>query len=215
MSTWIVTGASGSLATECINELLDHGKSVIAYSRAPIDDSRIAFNQVQSYSSLEFDTRDCEGILIAQGAFEFSLLRSSSKSDIQNMLEANFLSQIEVVHSFLKKIDMDQKVNVVILGSTNAYDAGKGTVLYGACKAGMLAFVKALNNEYSDTDIRFSLFSTGTLDNKMGGKVPNQDPTSLLDVSLVAREIVRAFTSESNLWQPEITIRRRHIRLKN
>ena len=215
MSNWIVTGASGSLATECINELLDKGKSVVAFSRSQVKNPKIIFTQVKDYNSIELDTKDCEGLLITQGAFEYSLLRSSSNSEVQNLLEANFISQIQIVHSFLKKIDLTQRVNVVILGSTNAYEAGKGTVLYGAAKAGMLAFVKALNNEYSDTDIRFYLVSTGTLANDMGGKVPNQDPSSLLDVGLVAKEIIRAVTEESNLWQPEITIRRRHIKLKN
>ena len=215
MSTWLVTGASGSLATECISELLLKGKSVVAFSRTHVENSKIIFNQVEDYRSIEFDTKDCEGLLITQGAFEYSLIRSTSESEVENMLEANFLSQIQIVHSFLKKIDLTQRLNIVILGSTNAYEAGKGTVLYGAAKAGMLAFVKALNSEYSDTDIRFFVVSTGTLANEMGGKVPNQDPSSLLDVGLVAKEIIRTVTGESNLWQPEITIRRRHIKLKN
>jgi NADP-dependent 3-hydroxy acid dehydrogenase YdfG len=138
-----------------------------------------------------------------------------SVSEVYELVDANLLSQIHVVHSFLQQVNKNNRVNIIILGSTSAYEAGKGTVIYGAAKAGMLAFIKALNKEYIDTDIRFWFISTGTLANEMGAKVPNQDPNSLLDPALVAKRIIEVVTDESNLWEPEVTIRRRHIRLAN
>jgi short-subunit dehydrogenase len=138
-----------------------------------------------------------------------------SVSDVSELIEANFRSQIHVVHSFLQQVNKNKRTNIIILGSTSAYEAGAGTVIYGAAKAGMLAFVKALNKEYIETDIRLWFISTGTLANEMGAKVPNQDPNSLLDPALVAKRIIEAVTDESNLWEPEITIRRRHIKLVN
>ena len=144
MSTWIITGASGSLATSCINELLNIGKTVVGFSRSSVNDSRINFSQVLDYTDLDFNTDNCEGLIVAQGAFRYSLFQSTAYSEIQNLIEANFLSQIQVIHSFLNRVDRSQRVNVVILGSTSAYESGKGTVIYGAAKAGMLAFVKAL-----------------------------------------------------------------------
>lgn len=215
MANWIVTGASGSLAGACIEILLAQDKSVHAYSRKDIRNERISFTKVNNYRNIDFETSNCQGLLVAQGSFVFEQLEFMSTSAVSEMIEANFLSQVHVVHSFLQQIGRTERLNIVILGSTNAYEAGKGTVLYGAAKAGILAFVKALNNEYLATDIRFSLISTGTLANAMGGKVPNQDPTSLLDVGLVAQEIVSVITDETNLWQPEIIIRRRQIKLIN
>lgn len=217
MYNWIVTGASGSLATECIRELLVHNKSISAFSRNQIQnqDPRITFKQIQNYRDLEFSTQNCEGLLVTQGHFHYEPLSSMSDSNLTDLIEANFLSQIHVIRSFLQQVNKDQRVNIVVLGSTNAFEAGRGTVIYGTAKAGMLAFVRALNNEYVDTDIRFWFVSTGTLANEMGAKVPNQDPTSLLNVNLVAKEIIASVISNSNLWQPEITIRRRHIKLVN
>ena len=112
-------------------------------------------------------------------------------------------------------IEKNKRIDVVILGSTSSYEAGLGTVVYGAAKAGVLALVKALNKEYVDTDIRFWLISFGTLANEMGSRVPNQDLDSLLDVNMVAQEIFDKVNNKSNLWQPEIVIRRRHIRTTN
>lgn len=215
MASWIITGASGSLARACIEVLLAKGKVVYGFSRKKVEDDRIFFKQVPNYHGIDFDTENCEGLLVAQGHFLYENLDSMSLSEVSELVDANFLSQIHIVHSFLQKINKNKRTNVIILGSTSAYEAGKGTVVYGAAKAGMLAFVKSLNNEYKDTDIRFWFVSTGTLANEMGAKVPNQDPNSLLDPVLVAKRIIETVTDESNLWEPEITIRRRHIKLVN
>lgn len=215
MTKWIITGASGSLASACIDVLLEKGKTIDGFARKAIKDQRFSFRQVVDYRGIEFDTKNCEGLLVAQGSFLYEQITLMSISEISDLIEANFMSQIHVVHSFLQQVDMSARVNIVIFGSTNAYNAGKGTVIYGAAKAGMLAFVKAMNNEFADTDIRFWLVSTGTVDNMMGNKVPNQDPSSLLSPELVAKRIIDAVTSETNLWEPEIVIRRRHIKMVN
>ena len=215
MASWIITGASGSLARACIEVLLAKGKVVYGISRKKVEDDRIFFKQVPTYHGIDFDTENCEGLLVAQGHFLYENLDSMSLSEVSELVDGNFVSQIHVVHSFLQQVNKNKRTNIVILGSTSAYEAGKGTVVYGAAKAGMLAFVKSLNNEYKDTDIRFWFVSTGTLANEMGAKVPNQDPNSLLDPILVAKRIIESVTDNSNLWEPEITIRRRHIKLVN
>lgn len=215
MANWIITGASGSMGSALIDELLKKGKSLTCYSRSEIQDERINSKKVESYNDLGFEFQVCEGLIIAQGFFHFEEIMKLDSQNLENIIEANFVSQIQVVKNFLKHADERVRTDVVILGSTSAFHAGKGTTVYGAAKAGMLGFVRALNEEYKDTDIRFWFVSTGTLSNKMGAKVPNQDPSSLLDPKLIAKRIVDAVTSENNLWEPEITIRRRHIKLVN
>ncbi len=214
MSTWIVTGASGSVATACMKILIEKNIDIDAFSRTDlrIESNLVNFTKVSDYNKIDFDVSECECILVAQGFFDYKLIAASSSEEIDNLIEANFVSQIKSINSFLKKIDTKKKINVAILGSTNAYEAGSGTAIYGACKAGILALVKALNNEYINSDIRFCLISFGTLSNEMGSKVPNQVPDSLLDVKFIAEEIVKKMTNEGNSWQPEIIIRRRHVK---
>ena len=217
MRKWIVTGASGSVATACMNILLSNEIIIDAYSRntLSVNDKNINYKKVDDYRSIVFDVENCECLLIAQGYFSFQLVESMSIEDLYTTIEANFTSQIHILHAFLSQIEKNKRIDVVILGSTSSYDAGLGTVVYGAAKAGVLALVKALNKEYVDTDIRFWLISFGTLANEMGSKVPNQDLDSLLDVNMVAQEIFDKVNNKSNLWQPEIVIRRRHIRTKH
>jgi NADP-dependent 3-hydroxy acid dehydrogenase YdfG len=214
MSKWIITGASGSVATECMKILIEENINIDAFSRTDlrIENKLVNFTKVPSYNEINFDVSECECILVAQGFFDYKLIAASSNEEIDNLIEANFVSQIKSITSFLKKADTKKRINVAILGSTNAYEAGSGTAIYGACKAGILALVKALNNEYTNSDVRFCLISFGTLSNEMGSKVPNQVPDSLLDVKFVAEELVKKMTNEGNSWQPEIIIRRRHIK---
>jgi 3-oxoacyl-[acyl-carrier protein] reductase len=217
VETWAVTGASGSIGSECIVQLIREGNKVIGFSRKSIKLSLNNFfpSKVKDYEDIDFNTEAFRGVIIAQGFFHFGELKKLNNQDLENTIEANFVSQIQVVKNFLKQADESLRTDVVILGSTSAFQAGRGTTVYGAAKAGMLGFVRALNEEYKDTDIRFWFVSTGTLSNEMGAKVPNQDPSSLLDPELVAKRIIDAVTSENNLWEPEITIRRRHIKLVN
>jgi 3-oxoacyl-[acyl-carrier protein] reductase len=217
MRKWIITGASGSVATACINILLANEFNVDAYSRNKLNiyDKNINFKKVDDYKNITFDIENCECLLIAQGYFKYHLIENMPIEDLYSTIEGNFSSQIDILHAFLKQVKKDKRINVVILGSTSSYEAGSGTVIYGATKAGILGLVKALNKEYADTDIRFWLISFGTLANKMGSEVPNQELDSLLDVNMVAQEIFDKVNNKTNLWQPEIVIRRRHIRTKN
>lgn len=217
MGKWIITGASGSVATACIDILLANKFNIDAYSRNELNvyNKNINFKKVDNYKDITFDLENCECLLIAQGYFSYQLIEKMPIEDLYSIIEANFTSQIDILYAFLKKVKKNTRINVVILGSTSSYEAGSGTVIYGAAKAGTLALVKALNKEYVDTDIRFWLISFGTLANKMGSKVPNQELDSLLDVNMVAQEIFDKVNNKSNLWQPEIIIRRRHIRTTN
>jgi short-subunit dehydrogenase len=197
--------------------LLANKFNIDAYSRNELNvfDKNIDFKKVDNYKNITFDLENCECLLITQGYFSYQLIEKMPIEDLYSIIEANFTSQIDILHAFLKEVKKDKRINVVILGSTSSYEAGLGTVIYGAAKAGILALVKALNKEYVDTDIRFWLISFGTLANKMGGKVPNQELDSLLDVDMVAQEIFDKVNNKSNLWQPEIIIRRRHIQTTN
>ena len=217
MKTWAVTGASGSIGSECIVQLVREGNKVLGFSRKSMEFNSPNFfpSKITNYDNIDFRGETFRGIIIAQGFFHFEELKKLDNQDLENIIEANFLSQIHIVKNFLKHADEKVRTDVVILGSTSAFHAGRGTTVYGAAKSGMLGFVRALNEEYKDTDIRFWFVSTGTLSNKMGAKVPNQDPSSLLDPELIAKRIIDAVTSETNLWEPEIIIRRRHIKLVN
>ena len=55
----------------------------------------------------------------------------------------------------------------------------------------------------------------GTMDTAMGRELIDQDEASFLPPAEVAERIVQAVASPSNLFEPEVVIRRRTIRFKD
>jgi short-subunit dehydrogenase len=215
MQNWAITGASGSVSQALIKFLVQKGQfEISAFSRNKIDSVAPSCKlfQVDSYESVVFDNQNFDGLLVTQGSFEYREFVDLSSEEIMESLKANLLSQIMTVRSYLQNCRFDKPNKIILLGSTNAYDSGKGTVLYGVAKSALLTFVKALNNEYKESEIKFTLFSTGTINNPMGLKVPNQDVTSLLDLNLIVKRLYEIMIDESTAFEPEVVIRRRHIR---
>ena len=131
MRKWIITGASGSVATACINILLANKFNIDAYSRNELNvfDKNIDFKKVDNYKNISFDLENCECLLITQGYFSYQLIEKMPIEDLYSIIEANFTSQIDIVYAFLKKVKKDKRIDVVILGSTSSYEAGSGTVI--------------------------------------------------------------------------------------
>lgn len=215
MQNWAITGASGSVSQALLKFLAKEEQiAITAFSRNHMQfiPANCSFVAVKNYDSITFENQNFDGLLITQGFFEYKDFVDFNKDEIMETLQANLISQIMTVNNYLKYCKVDKPNKIIILGSTNAYDSGKGTVLYGVAKSALLTFVKALNNEYKDTEIKFTLFSTGTINNPMGRKVPNQDTTSLLDLDFISKRIYDSMVNDTTAFEPEIIIRRRHIR---
>jgi short-subunit dehydrogenase len=105
----------------------------------------------------------------------------------------------------------DVRRDFCFIGSTSSYAGFKDTTVYCAVKHGLLGFVRAMNDEYASTQTRFWLFSMGSMDTEMGANVPQQDRVSFLQPDEVAQRIVDTVTHPSNMFEPEILIRRRSI----
>jgi NAD(P)-dependent dehydrogenase (short-subunit alcohol dehydrogenase family) len=105
----------------------------------------------------------------------------------------------------------DKRIDYALIGSTSAYAGFKDTALYCAAKHGLVGLVRALNEEYAGTGRRFWLFSMGTMDTEMGRRLIDQDPATFLSTEEVAKRIVETIASPTNLFEPEVIIRRRTI----
>ena len=93
-----------------------------------------------------------------------------------------------------------------------SYTGFANTTVYCAVKHALTGFVRAMNEEYAATDTRFWLFSMGSMDTEMGHNVPKQDRVTFLQAPDVASRIVDAVEHPSNMFEPEVLIRRRTIR---
>lgn len=224
----LLFGASGGLATAIIEQLLKLGWHVDLVSRkqrAEAVEQRFdvalkagcAHLYTVSEDYLEFYPQHRYNVVFfLQALFKPSALIDMDESRISAEVMVGLTGHILLVRRILAADhpSANERRNICFIGSTSAYAGFKNTVVYCAVKHGVLGLVRALNDEYRDTDTRFWLFSMGTMNTEMGATLADQDPSSFLQPEDVAARIVSSISSESNLFEPEVIMRRRTIRFK-
>lgn len=207
-----IVGASSSIARALIEQMKSQDISIVAYSRKFIENSNdlIRYIKLDDYSNIEFSS-GINQLIICNGIFESGSFLAFDLNDIKEFIRVNLEIPTIIIRRFLKATDSHSKRDIFVFGSAAAYDKGALTALYSSTKAGLQALLTSLNNEYRDLETKFSLISTGTVNNEMGLKVLDQDFETLIDVQDLAKEISRRIMNTTNFFEPEILIRRRRM----
>lgn len=222
----LVLGASGGLARAMANTLLDSNWEVDLVSRSMKNTiwgepmltalrkgtARI-FHIENSYSEFVFPN-NYDVFFQTQAIFNPRTLIGMKSSEISMEVAVGLTEQIQLTQKFLELFPSASgiKRNICFIGSTSAYAGFKNTSVYCAVKHGLLGFVRAMNDEFAATDDRFWLFSMGTMNTAMGKKVIGQDSNTYLNATDVAKRIIDSVNSESNIFEPEVIMRRRTVR---
>jgi NAD(P)-dependent dehydrogenase (short-subunit alcohol dehydrogenase family) len=154
-----------------------------------------------------------DAYVFPQAVFLKRPLAETTPEEIESVLGVGLVEIAKCLANVLSApAPPEKRIDYALVGSTSSYAGFKDTALYCAAKHGLVGLVRALNEEYSATGRRFWLFSMGTMDTAMGRRLVDQDPATFLPPSEVANRIVEAITSPTNLFEPEVIIRRRAIR---
>ena len=222
----VVFGASGGLSEAIIEKLLCDGWRVDAVSRISNKDALLAryANAVSRgqlklycvetrYSDFRFPV-SYDVVIFTQALFDPSPIVHMDTAQIMREISVGLSDPMILTKDFLSAFPstVGHRRDVCFIGSTSAYSGFRNTSVYCAVKHGLLGFVRALNDEYSDTDDRFWLFSMGTMRTTMGEKVQSQDPSSYLDPFDVAERIVKSLLATTNVFEPEVVMRRRFMK---
>lgn len=201
----LIYGAGGDLAQAVGAAFGARGWSVDALTRGP---------QLSAYSQHRPDGLH-DAYVLPQAVFLRKPLAETSDDEIDAVIGVCLTEIAKCLRNLLAiPAPADRRIDYCLIGSTSAYAGFKDTALYCAAKHGLVGLVRALNDEYAGAGRRFWLFSMGTMDTAMGRLLTDQDPTSFLPPDAVAERIVEAVTSGSNLFEPEVVIRRRSIRFR-
>ena len=211
----LIYGASGELAQSVAGAFAAKGWAVEGVLRgdAAAPAPLAAAHRVERRYS-EFEPKILhDAYVFPQALFAREPLAQMSAEAIDDLVTVGLTEIIKCLRIVLAiPAEPDHRIDYCIIGSTSAYAGFRNTSVYCAVKHGLVGLVKALNDEYADTGRRFWLFSMGTMDTAMGRELVDQDPSSFLPPEDVAVRIVEAISSTSNLFEPEVIIRRRTIR---
>jgi NAD(P)-dependent dehydrogenase (short-subunit alcohol dehydrogenase family) len=222
----LLFGASGGLAAALGRRMFTEGWRVDLVTRAPRRQSvelsfaaSLASGQAHlficqdRYSEFEV-SENYDVIFFSQALFAPSPLIDMRAFTIGEEIEVGLTEPIRLTRQILARFSAKSGVrrDFCYIGSTSAYEGFRNTSVYCAVKHGLLGFVRAMNQEYGPTDTRFWLFSMGTMNTDMGAKVLGQDSTSYLAPEDVATRIVSAVSNRSNVFEPEVIMRRRTVR---
>jgi NAD(P)-dependent dehydrogenase (short-subunit alcohol dehydrogenase family) len=226
--TALIFGASGGLAIAIAKKLLSRGWKVDLVSRESrrsrleerFVDSIAAgtvrlFTVANSYTEF-IAAQPYKAYIFTQALFEPKPLVDAMSGRIEQEVEIGLTGPILLTRSLLlaHQPALAERRDFAFIGSTSAYAGFSNTASYCAVKHGLLGFVRAMNDEYTDTETRFWLFSMGTMNTEMSAVLTDQDSSSFLQPNDVADRIADSLSSSSNLFEPEIIMRRRKMRFK-
>lgn len=220
MKRALIYGGSGDLASRFASQLITSGVQVDIVFRgdAKPDGCEKKYNNIyiEKYDYSNFEPSVLYDIIFfPQGIFEPMPYIDTNAVILKKEFQVGLLDIMTLTRKHLdlmkNSIDADRRVDFAYIGSTSAYAGFKNTAIYCVIKHGLLGFVRAMNDEYSQTNIRFWLFSMGSMKNQMGSKLKNQDFNTFLDPDEVAKRISNALLAEGNQFEPEIIIKRRFI----
>jgi len=191
------------------NEVENSFADAISMDRARlfcVDNKYSSFAPAQPYQAYFF----------TQALFSPNPLTAMRDDSIASEINVGLVDVIQLVRNLLVQHppELAERRDFCFIGSTSAYAGFRNTSVYCAVKHGLLGFVRALNDEYAQTNTRFWLFSMGTMNTEMGRRLTEQDSTSFLQPADVAGRIVEAVCSPSNVFEPEVILRRRTVRFR-
>jgi NAD(P)-dependent dehydrogenase (short-subunit alcohol dehydrogenase family) len=227
-SSALIFGASGGLAIALANDLLARGWTVDLVSResrrsmveerfsGPIAHGAARLITV-AHRYAEFQAhRPYNAYIFTQALFEPRPLSEIADGRVEEEIQVGLTDPISLTRSLLRNHPpaREERRDFAFIGSTSSYAGFRNTAVYCAVKHALVGFVRAMNDEYTDTETRFWLFSMGTMNTEMGAMLVDQDSSSFLQPADVAHRICDSLGSPANVFEPEIVMRRRKVRFK-
>jgi len=172
--TILVTGASSGIGQACAIDLLKQGHTVIGVSRncAQFIISHSAFipyqldlsdldNLPSNLKLLTTKHPEIDAIIFAAGKGQFSHLEEFSFSQIQELMNLNFMSISFLAKTFLPFLKRKPIADLIFIGSEAALKGSRKGAIYCASKFAIRGFSQALRDECAKSSVRVSLINPG------------------------------------------------------
>lgn len=178
----LITGASKGIGRSIATQLAQQGYNVLLVSRSAGELEQLA-NDIKAthkvdarYLAIDLSVAGAAGqvvnwvnelavplaILINNAGYGvFGKFDQTNLADHINMMNVNINTIVELTHQLLPVLKQSEKAYILNVASTTAYQAMPALSTYGASKAFVLSFTRALAYELKNTPVSVSCLSPG------------------------------------------------------
>ncbi len=220
--TILLTGASSGIGRAIGKNLLDQGHIVIGTSRdcsqfkSPKDNFypvQLDLAQLQELPDrireLEQQFPALDAVIFSAGIGRFGSLEEFSYTQIQALMNINFISPVFLTRSLLPSLKRKSRSDLIYIGSEAALKGSRKGSIYCASKFALRGFTQALREECSKDQVRVCLINPGMVKTAFFDNLsfePGTDPTNYLLADDVAEAVCYAINSRTEMVIEEITL---------
>ena len=210
--TVLVAGGTGALGGAVLREFVDAGHDVAATWMVQRESDRIESELGDSVQLVEADLLDAEGAENAVGAVEdleavvnlvggFAsgpLVHETEPDDFKRMLELNLIPGFNLARAAMPRLVERGTGAFVGVSARPALRPFPGAAGYITGKAGVLAFVQALDAEYRDKGVRCNAVLPSVIDTPANREaMPKADFSKWVPPAEIAR-VIRFLVSDES-----------------
>lgn len=221
-NTYIVSGSSSGIGRSITEMLLNKDHTVIGLARDhgkfQPDNENYIYHDVDfsKYDNLEPEFKnlqksypDIDGIICNAGFGDFKELEQFSASQMQIIMNVNFLSQALLVKTCLPTIKKSNQGKIIFIGSECALLGARKGSMYCASKFALRGFAQSLRTECSRANIAVSMINPGLVDTPFYDDLdftPGNDPANAIQVQQVTDAIQLILNTDNNCVLEEINL---------
>jgi len=157
---------------------------------------------------IDSNTRKIDILINAAAIFNVDEFFNESNQHTIRAMNINLISPMLISKRLAKGMKKNRWGRIINITSVSAYQGKENTVTYCSSKHGLLGFSRALHLELRDYGVRVISVAPGSIQNKMGSSVPNQDFSTFIDPEELAKLIYDLVQHNSNLVVDELRINR-------
>ena len=188
MNRIIITGATNGLGLEIVKAMIDEyeiiasgrnikfleGMNINKYIIGDIRNPRIQ-------NSIIDESRYCAGIILNAGETFFGYDSDIDYNRAYDILNTNVLSNIRIIKESILNKKLNDKFFIVVVSSALSNISGPFQSLYGASKAFLSNYVKNLQNEYKNSNIKLILINPGGIYTNMFTDIVANNNKTIID----------------------------------